>query len=203
MFWLIGSIMALYFFNRQRSGYTFVAYSGQEKADRINRTLVFANTIASIALEYKVDPAVIASIIAVESEGIPCKYARASNDTYYGLMGLGYKTAQWQGYAGRPYSTAMLECPPMTGLFIPDINIRYGTKYFAYQYNRYKSPQYAISAYQQGSLKYATGGQMINMGYVKTVLNFVPDFRLYFRGLIPNYDTLYPPALWDPAVSVA
>lgn len=188
----------LYYLSKQKSSgkpsYEYVVYSGQQRAQRIQNTLVFSDLIAQISVQQKVDPAAIAGIIATESEGLPCKYLQTSNEIYIGLMQLGYRTAQWLGYPGLPYANSP-ECPPTTGLFIPDQNITYGTKYFAYQFERYKSLNYAVSAYQMGSV---SSEGIKNPGYVKTVFDFIPEFRQHFRAKINNYDVLFPGGNWDP-----
>lgn len=189
----------IYYLTKQkasdRNDYEYIIYSGEQRAKRIANTLVFSDLIAQIAVPQKVDPASIAAIIATESEGLPCKYNQGSNDLYIGLMSVGYRTAQWLGYPGLPYVNTP-ECPPTTGLFIPEQNVLYGTKYFSYQYERYgKSLQYAVSAYQMGSV---SSEGIKNPNYVKTVFDFIPDFRSHFRNKITNYDTLFPGGLWDP-----
>jgi soluble lytic murein transglycosylase-like protein len=176
-----------------------IVYYGQQKQQRIQNTMFYADTILQIANKYKIDPAAIASIIATESEGIACAYNQQSYDTYIGLMQIGYKTAQGVGYMGIPYSK--LECPPATGLFIPSVNVEYGTKYFQSLYLKYKSLPSAVSAYQLGSAKFNNNGDFVNMGYIKTVLDFVPNFRDAFRAKQLGYDVLYPDARWNFTVA--
>jgi soluble lytic murein transglycosylase-like protein len=198
MYIYLVAILGYYFLTRKDTrNYDFspIVYSGEQKQHRIQNTMVYADFILQMGNKYKIDPATIASIIATESEGIACNYNKQSYDTYIGLMQIGYKTAQSQGYMGLPYSK--LECPPLTGLFIPEVNIEYGTKYFQYQYLRYKSLPSAVSAYQMGSAKFNSAGVFVNMGYVKTVLDFVPNFRDAFRAKLLNYDILYPNTFWN------
>jgi soluble lytic murein transglycosylase-like protein len=202
MYILVIGLLAYYLLKRQPTNdYNIspIVYSGQQKQQRIQNTMFYADTILQIGNKYKIDPAAIASIIATESEGIACSYNKGSYDTYIGLMQLGYKTAQGQGYMGLPYSK--LECPPATGLFIPEVNIEYGTKYFQYQYLRYKSLPSAVSAYQAGSAKFNSNGVFVNLGYVKTVLDFAPNFRDAFRAKLSNYDILYPNTFWNFTVA--
>ena len=202
MYILVIALLGYYLLKRQpTTDYNFspIVYSGEQKQQRISNTMFYADIILQIANKYKIDPAAIASIIATESEGIACSYNKQSYDTYIGLMQLGYKTAQGQGYMGLPYSK--LECPPATGLFIPEVNIEYGTKYFQYQYLRYKSLPSVISAYQLGSAKFNSNGDFVNIGYVKTVLDFVPNFRDAFRAKQQGYDILYPETFWNFTVA--
>ena len=198
------AFLALYYLSKRTSnGYSTILpiiYTGQQKAGRISRTLVYAQLIATYGVMYGVDPAAIASLIAVESEGIPCKFAKAGGAEYIGLMQIAHKTAQWQGYGGAPYATSGYDCPPMTGLFNPETNIQFGAKYLAYQFGRYKSLEFAISAYQSGQLKTDSSGKVLNLGYVKTVLDFVPSFREFYRSKMANYNTQFPGTTWDPAV---
>lgn len=196
--------VAIYYLTKKKTsdGYSTILpiiYTGQQKADRISRTLVYAEIIAKYGVLYGIDPAAIASVIATESEGIPCKFAPGSTE-YIGLMQIAYKTAQWQGYGGAPYETTGYNCPPMTCLFDPETNIRFGAKYLAYQFSRYKSLEFAISAYQAGSLKTDKYSRILNLGYVKTVLDFTPSFREFFRSKMANYDTQFPNTTWNPAV---
>lgn len=201
MYILVIAILGYYLLKRPPTNdYSIspIVYTGQQKQQRIQNTMFYADLILQIANKYKIDPAAIASIIATESEGIACSYNKQSYDTYIGLMQIGYKTAQGQGYMGLPYSK--LECPPLTGLFIPEVNIEYGTKYFQYQYLKYKSLPSAVSAYQLGSAKF-NNGVFVNMGYVKTVLDFVPNFRDAFRDKLLGYDILYPDTFWNFTVA--
>lgn len=202
MYILILGLLGFYLLKRQQPtniNVSPIVYYGQQKQQRITNTMAYADLILLMADKYKIDPAAIASIIATESEGIACAYNKQSYDTYIGLMQIGYKTAQGQGYMGLPYSK--LECPPLTGLFIPEVNIEYGTKYFQYQYLRYKSLPSAIAAYQMGSAKFNSAGFFVNMGYVKTVLDFVPNFRYSFRAKQLGYDILYPDTFWNFTVA--
>ena len=202
MYILVIALLGYYLLKRQpTTDYNFspIVYSGEQKQQRIQNTMFYADLILQIGNKYKIDPATIAAIIATESEGIACSYNKQSYDTYIGLMGLGYKTAQGQGYMGLPYSK--LECPPPTGLFIPEVNIEYGTKYFQYQYLKYKSLPSAISAYQLGSAKFNSNGVFVNTSYVKTVLDFVPNFRDAFRAKQLGYDVLYPDTFWNFTVA--
>lgn len=196
--------VALYYLTKRKTsnGYNIIpiVYTGQQKADRISRTLVYAQLIATYGVLYGIDPAAIASVIAVESEGIPCKFVKTPSAEYIGLMQIAHKTAQWQGYGGPPYATSGYNCPPMTGLFDPETNIKYGGKYLAYQFGRYKSLEFAISAYQAGQLKTDSSGKVLNLWYVKTVLDFVPSFREFYRSKMANYDGQFPGTTWDPAV---
>lgn len=205
MIYIIGAVFLIYYLQSRKSGakplLSPIVYSNEQKQERINNTLRYADIIGNYAMSNQVDPACIAAIIAIESEGIPCKIAKGQNDQYIGLMGLGYRTAVWMGYSGVPYSNPV--CPPLTGLFAPENNIPYGTKYFAYQYKRYNLVTSAISAYQAGSAKIDKDGNIANLGYVKSVSDFIPDFRNYFATRITAYNALYPAGIWNPQTILA
>lgn len=204
MGYIVGALLLFYYLQRRTSGKPIIspiAYSKEQKLERIKNTLRYADIIGNYAMANQIDPACIAAIIAIESEGIPCKIARGANDEYIGLMALGYKTAQWQGYSGLKYSNPV--CPPLTGLFDPATNVFYGVKYFAYQYKRYNLVTSAISAYQLGSAKINSDGTIANLGYVKSVSDFIPDFRSYFATRITAYEGLFPAGIWNPQTILA
>jgi len=105
-----------------------------------------------------IDPNLIRAIIWQESsgqsdikvfEGNPKWYSRKALYSY-GFMGLTYPAAKDMGYPGEEKD-----------LIKPEENIKYGTKYLRYQYDRYKNLDKALVAYNAGywtgNLTYATG----------------------------------------------
>ena len=68
------------------------------------------------------------------------------NDASYGLMQILYGTAQEVGYSGDP-----------SGLFDPETNILYGTKYQLKLYRRFNDFDAVIHAYNEGPGNYNKG----------------------------------------------
>jgi len=70
----------------------------------------------------------------------------AINDASRGLMQILYGTAKQMGYSGEP-----------DGLFDPETNIRYGTAYQLWLYNRYHDWNAVIHSYNEGPGNYDKG----------------------------------------------
>ena len=100
---------------------------------------------AEIAAAHRAFPVVpvniIKAIIAAESGFNPQAFRAEPQlkDASRGLMQLLYRTAQSVGYAGRP-----------DGLFVPSVNIYYGTKHLANLVTRLGEWERAFSAYNGG-----------------------------------------------------
>lgn len=84
----------------------------------------------------------------------------------YGLMQVLDSTAADLGLVGDP-----------TALFIPEIGISYGVKYFASQLRRYNGdvPR-AVAAYNAGSAFRRSDGSFVNQSYVDFVLGKAQEF---------------------------
>jgi len=86
--------------------------------------------------------------IETESSFLPdaVRQEPAINDASYGLMQVLYSTAKWLGYTGTP-----------EGLLEPAENIKWGTAYHAYLFNKYSDWDAVIHAYNEGPGNYDKG----------------------------------------------
>jgi soluble lytic murein transglycosylase-like protein len=96
--------------------------------------------ILDAAARYVVDPALVKAIITKESSWNPNAYRAEPGigDASRGLMQILYNTASGLGYSG-----------PADGLFDPQTNIEYGTRYLASVMGQYGYPG-GVSAYNAG-----------------------------------------------------
>ncbi len=111
-----------------------------------------------------VDPALIKAVIAQESGFDPyaVRLEPKLQDASRGLMQVLLRTAQWLGYAGPP-----------SGLFDPETNLLWGSKYLAWQLGRYGgSAADAAAAYNAGTATRDAGGAYSNQAYVDKVLHY-------------------------------
>ena len=154
-------------------------------ADVRLRVLSYRKTILKYAWSYKIDPALISGIIHVESEGISGALRSGTNDTYTGLMQLGFKTAKAFGYTGN-----------VAGLLSADNNVNFGVKYFKDGYDKYNKNLYdAISAYNAGH-SLCSGIVCGNQRYVNDVLNAAATYRITY-GFIWKYQWYFPSYMYD------
>jgi len=109
------------------------------------------------ATAFAVPIAIVRAIVAVESGGDAQAVGAAGE---IGLMQIKLSTAQQMGYKG-----------PGVGLFDVRTNIHYGTKYLAWQLNRYRSLPSAIAAYNAGSV-FMVGNKFKNQAYVDKVMSY-------------------------------
>lgn len=141
-----------------------------------NDVMRFREIMMSEGQSQGIEPAVIASIIAQESEGIPSKV----NGAYIGLMQISLETAAWRGYSGNA-----------SGLLDPATNIKWGTNYLAYQYKRYGGITDAIAAYNAGRVRYDASGNYTNQSYVNGVFSMIPRFRGLFASIYAGYARIF------------
>lgn len=100
----------------------------------------YMDYIEKYSEENKLDPKLVTAIIKTESSFNP--KARSHADAR-GLMQIVPETGKWiAGRLGEDFSEEMLEDP--------ETNIRYGTYFFKYLFDRYKSIDYAIISYNAG-----------------------------------------------------
>lgn len=100
----------------------------------------YVGLIEKYSKEYSLDEALVASVIKVESDFRP---EIKSDAGAVGLMQLLPDTAKWVAdRLGEEYSSDKLTDP--------ETNIRYGTYYFKYLLNHFKSEDFAILAYNGG-----------------------------------------------------
>lgn len=126
----------------------------------------------------------ILALIQKESSGI--SEAIGDGGASIGLMQLNYSagTPQSVGYGGS-----------RDGLFVPEENIYWGSKYFFRQLARYQDVDRAILAYNAGSVRLNAGGLPINLPYLTDVLSFlsekktsVSSWRLFLLSLSSGRD---------------
>jgi soluble lytic murein transglycosylase-like protein len=117
---------------------------------------VLADYIADEAHAQNVPVRIVQAIVEVESGGNADAVGAAGE---IGLMQIMPATALQMGYTGLP-----------SGLFLPSVNIHYGTKYLAWQLKRYRDLATAIAAYNSGTAV-KVGGKFKNQGYVDKVLH--------------------------------
>ncbi len=124
--------------------------------------------------KHGVDPLLVKAVIAQES-GFRSNAYRAEpriNDASRGLMQVLYRTAQSQlGYSGTP-----------DGMFDPATSIDLGTKYLAWQQERYqRSPRQltdTIAAYNAGTAYYnELLGLYDNQAYVTSVFRYYQGYH--------------------------
>jgi len=142
------------------------------------RVMSYCDLIMQKGMLNAVEPAVIAAIIGTESSGDP----RATNwegQTWgyaYGLMQVLFSTAQQMGYTGDP-----------EGLFQPETNIEYGTRYLRHQRSRYATLAEAIAGYNAGTATWTDYGRLTNATYVQRVLDRIPRYRSLLAYVFPTY----------------
>ncbi|MCL4514921.1 MAG: lytic transglycosylase domain-containing protein [Firmicutes bacterium] len=134
------------------------------------------------SVHFGVDPTFIKSIVKAESDFNPkaYRYEPALHDASYGLMQILYSTAASLGYKG-----------PADGLFDPDTNIQYGTRYLEELSGEFKAMELVAAAYNGGPgtvkrlmNRYGkTYGAIadhlprITQSYVPKVMGFYQDFK--------------------------
>jgi hypothetical protein len=90
----------------------------------------------------------------------------AAGHSSYGLMQVLDSTAAGLGLTGDP-----------TALYIPEIGISYGVKYFAQQLARYGGDvARAVAAYNSGSVFRTSDGSFVNQDYVDFVMDQAAQF---------------------------
>lgn len=150
----------------------FVKYEGEEQD--INFVFnSYSGITEKICQNFKIEPAVILSMIFVESKGLAnlSRYLSDKSDYVYGLMQIRLSTAREIGFAGVP-----------SDLLSPQINILWGVRYFAYLKNRFDGFLNAIASYNAGSPRGREYGDYVNQSYVDSVVSRVNVFRnLYLR----------------------
>lgn len=127
---------------------------------------------------FDIEAAVIAGIIAHESEGI----AKKTNGRYLGLMQFGLAEARSQGYKGTASS-----------LLDPYTNIYWGTAYLKYCLKILKTLDRAISGYNSGGVE---SNPTFRTQYVNEVTVLSRRFRVLLLKEFPGYATLFPKETW-------
>jgi soluble lytic murein transglycosylase-like protein len=110
----------------------------------------------NIVLPYQL----VEAIIQVESSGRPqAKRTEPDGRVSRGLMQLLDGTAEWLGF------------PKGDAMYDPGLNVDAGTKYLAWQIDRYKGDlMKAIAAYNSGTAQWNRKGVLTNENYVRKVM---------------------------------
>jgi soluble lytic murein transglycosylase-like protein len=147
--------------------------------------LAFENSVMSHKVNimkvgdiFNIEAAVIAGIIAQESEGV----ANKTNGRYLGLMQFGLAEAKSMGYKGTAAS-----------LLNPYTNIYWGTAYLAYCLKYQKTLDRAISGYNSGGVE---GHPEFKTAYVNAVTAYSRRFRELLLIEFPGYATVFPKETW-------
>ena len=148
------------------------------------------NHIWAKALQFDLDPNIIAAIVNAESRGFvyavryepnyrwlwyPKKFAskqiidekteRNLQKQSYGLMQIMGATARWRGFKGS-----------LPALYKPENNLYWGCNYFSYLLKKFGNYEDAVSAYNQGTvLKKLPDGRYKNHVYVDEVYSYYKE----------------------------
>lgn len=146
---------ALYALTRSLKAYTM---GGEELRTQLGP---FDEHILSSARKFNIDPDLIRAFIKVESDGDPQAKAweKLIENYSYGLMQVSWPTAEWMGYKGDP-----------ADLLQPGVNIHYGSKYIAYQLDRYDNDIPSTAAAYNAGTAFRDNGKFNNQYYVNKVM---------------------------------
>ena len=159
----------------------------QKIPDPINskekRVLSYLLPIHRAARLFRVEPALIASIIDKESGGNPSARGQVGE---YGLMQVRDTTAELmyrEGYYGGDYAN----------LLDPETNINFGAAYLRWQMDRYADKPnkvyWAVAAYNAGTAVYSAG-RFSNQGYVDDVVESLSRYAYLFNQVYREYGGL-------------
>lgn len=151
------------------------------------RVMSWVVEIERAAQTFRLYPALIAAVIAVESEGFPDKKTLEKQGFYvYGLMQVRGATADLVAQAG-----LMPRVGDWERLIEPELSVMYGSAYLRWQRNRYAGKmnrdRWVVSAYNGGTAFYERG-RFRNEGYVGMVLDDkLPGYAYLFHQLHRAY----------------
>lgn len=139
----------------------------EEKIDNYNYPFEYGDIISKYSEEYNVPESVILSMIKVESSFNPDAVSKAGA---CGLMQLMPDTFKWLASTlGETYSEE--------DIFVPDINIKYGTYFVATLYSKLNNWSNVYAAYNAGLTRvlgwldnpqYSKEGVLVNIPYEET-----------------------------------
>lgn len=134
-------------------------------------TTAFDVVIFQKGRSHGIDPYLIKAIVAAESNFDPRAYRDEPQigDASRGLMQLLLGTARWMGYAGPP-----------EGLFDPEVNVEFGTRFLKYLRNYFAGDAgKIISGYNTGpgNVRMDASGRFTNQAYVDRVWRFWMGYR--------------------------
>lgn len=112
--------------------------------------------IQAASVNYNVAVPLIKAVIMTESSFNPAAYRAepAIKDGSYGLMQVLFRTAVGLGFPNDPTKA--------NELFIPEININFGTKLLAQLQARYENVDDIYAAYNSGAVRKNAAGEYIN-----------------------------------------
>ena len=173
------------------------------------KVMGYADYIWQNALEFNIDPSIIAAIIEIESSGIPTAIRQepAIKDYSVGLMQVLTGTA---GFVKSKYPQIAYMGDPKE-LNNPSVNIEVGTAYLRYQLNRYLAnpvikpisdmvASYNAGAARQVDFSYVNSkGSTIVQTYVDKVVDKAYRYKFFFNYLytFDFYMTKFPPSFWS------
>jgi len=180
------------------------------------RVMVYADIIMNEGYSQRMDPAAIAAVIHIESEGNPYAYRKEYDNgvhyaTSYGLMQLLDPTANWlkKSEPSLKYNGLASKNTP-GNLYDLGVNVEIGTYYLRYQFTRYNRLKYAFAGYNAGTcfvqlLGYVTEcktgsqGPFVNSvgntnvnDHVTKVCIVLNRYRMIFAARYPEYVTMFP-----------
>ena len=112
---------------------------------RDQRERVYLITVCDAAREFNVPASLVLAVIRTESD------FRKNACSDAGAIGLMQLMPQTFSYLG---TEKLKEFPTSEQIWDPTLNIRYGTYYLAYLYDRFGSWNTALAAYNAGSLPF-------------------------------------------------
>ena len=123
--------------------------------EKRSHPIKYAEEVTKYSNEYSVPPEIIFAVIKAES-GFDS--AAESEAGAIGLMQITPDTFEWIG------TYRLRENYPIAVLYDPDTNIKYGTYYLRYLYDRFESWDMAFAAYNAGPAR--MDGWLLNPEYI-------------------------------------
>ena len=146
----------------------------------ITHPIKFKNEIELYSNEYGLHPAVVASVINIESSYKP---QAKSNKDAIGLMQIKLETAN--------YLNDLYLSPQLTEeeLFKPSTNIKYGCMYLRYLLNKFQNIDTTLCAYNAGETRvrswlksnYSLDGKTLNKIPFSETKNYLIKFKTNFK----------------------
>lgn len=158
--------------------YTQLVGTGDQSLSFEDNVMLYKVMIMKVGDIFDIEGAVIAGIIAKESEGVASKI----NGRYLGLMQFGLAEAQSMGYKGNAQS-----------LLDPYTNIYWGTAYLKYCIGKRGTLAKGISGYNTGNVE---GNPPYRAEYVDDVAFYTERFRTLLSRSFPGYANIFPKETW-------
>lgn len=148
--------------------------------ESFSHPLKFKEEIISYAKEFNLSPALIASVINIESS---FKVNAKSNKDAIGLMQIKLSTANYlNDLNNKPYIDE-------NELFKPKTNIEYGCKYLKYLINKFEDINVTLASYNAGETRVRTWLKSNTYSQDGKTLKFIPfeETRNYVEKINKNY----------------